>query len=337
MNNPSFRVPTVVAVAAVMWLLATPIADGQRRTLPEGVQTVGSASRTPWGDPDLQGIWTNTTTTPLERPAGRAGKELLTDAERLEADEQRARNADRPPRPGDPGAYNAFWLEPGRMSRQTSLIVDPPHGRLPFKVEAQKEAVARSDARFQRGTSPAITSWEDRDAYERCITRGMPGAMIPGYYNHNYQVVQTPGYVAIYVEMIHDVRIIPVDGRAHLTHNIRQWLGDSRGHWEGKTLVIETTNFNGKVKDRNIFAFGTGENARVVERFTRLDTDTIDYRVTVDDPAGFAKPWTASMPMSRLNTPLYEYACHEGNYGLEHILRAAREREKAADGAAVKR
>jgi hypothetical protein len=154
--------------------------------------------------------------------------------------------------------------------------------------------------------------------------------MMPGFYNHNYQILQTPGYVVILVEMIHDARIIPVDGRPHLGPNLRQWLGDSRGRWDGDTLVVETTNFNDKVKERSIVAFSSGQNLRLVERFRRIDRDTIDYRLTVEDPTTFVGPWTASIPMSRLGGQIYEYACHEGNYALPGILRGARVVEKTA-------
>jgi hypothetical protein len=187
-------------------------------------------------------------------------------------------------------------------------------------------------------------SWEDLNAYDRCITRGLPGAMIPGFYNHNYQILQAPGYVAILVEMIHDVRIIPVDGRPHLGPGLRQWMGDSRGRWEGQTLVVETMNFNDKIQEvtGNAMRLPSGEpiggryhavfatrGLKLVERFTRVDADTIDYRFTVTDPATFTRPWTAVTPMMRINEPLFEYACHEGNYAVPNMLRGARAQEQS--------
>jgi hypothetical protein len=154
--------------------------------------------------------------------------------------------------------------------------------------------------------------------------------MMPGFYNHNYQILQIPGYVVIQVEMIHDTRIIPLDGRPHLGRNIRQWLGDSRGRWEGNTLVVETTNLK-PISDRNITVFGiSGDKGRVIERFTRVDANTIDYQVTLDDPATFTKAWTAGIPMTKIEGPIFEYACHEGNYGMVGILEGHRAEEKAA-------
>lgn len=297
--------------------------------------------RTSWGDPDLQGTWTNSTTTPLERPNDVAGKQTLTAEERAARDASLSAAAalERRPAAGDTGAYNAFWMEPGKASAQTSLIVDPPDGKLPSLTP---EAVKQADAVEARRRAPPA-SWEDLNSYDRCITRGLPGAMMPGFYNHNYQIAQTPTHVAIFVEMIHDVRIVPIDGRPHLGPGIRQWMGDARGRWEGQTLVVETTNFNGKVQDvmgdamrlpngdpilpRYYVVFGTG-GLKLVERFTRVDADTIDYRFTVIDPGTFTKPFTVSTPMMRVKEPIFEYACHEGNRGLEHILEAARAEER---------
>jgi hypothetical protein len=224
-----------------------------------------------------------------------------------------------------PGTYNDFWFERGKLTYRTSLVIDPPNGRLPELTGEEKERVAAA----RRGRGPA-DSPEDRSAYERCISRGLPGAMMPGFYNHNYQILQTPGYVVLLVEMIHDARIIPVDGRPHVGPAIRGWLGDSRGRWEGNTLVVETTNFNDNVREQSLIAFSTGQNLRLVERFTRTAEDAIDYQFTVTDPTVFAQPWTASIPMTRFDGPIYEYACHEGNYGLGGILRGARMDEKLA-------
>jgi len=313
----------LLGVIAVVSLAPGPAA-GQASTVAANKWT---SPRTPWGDPDLQGIWSNTTTTRLERPTELAGKPVLTDQERVALDEQAVQQRDRRPPPGNTGAYNSFWLEGGKASQRTSLVTDPADGRVPFTPEERKRADAFTANINGGGTAD---SWEDRNLYERCITRGLPGAMMPGFYNHNYQILQTPGYVVILVEMIHDARIVPVDGRAHLEQPIRQWLGDSRGRWQGETLVVETTNFTDRVTDRGRTVFGAGKNSRVVERFARVDAETIDYQITVDDASVFTRPWTAAIPMTKIVGPLFEYACHEGNYGLENILRGARALDKAS-------
>ena len=293
----------------------------------EGAAQGGTAPRTPWGDPDLQGTWTNTTRTPLERPTHLGATEVYTEEQVSELNEQAARNVDRPPPPGETGAYNSFWMESGRRSQRTSLVVDPPDGRVPYTPAERERADAFAAAINADG--PADT-WTDRNLYERCITRGLPGTMMPGFYNHNYHILQAPGYVVIHVEMIHDARIVPLDGRAHVPASIRQWLGSSRGRWEGDTLVVETTNFTDAVRDRGLTVFGGGRDGRLVERFTRVDADTIDYEFTFEDSTVFTRPWTAAIPMTRMEGPLFEYACHEGNYGLENILAGARAEEQAA-------
>ena len=289
------------------------------------------AGRTPWGDPDLQGVWTNTTTTPMERPDEYAGRSALTDEERAELDALAESYRDRKPPPGSTGAYNSFWVDRGTRSAQTSLVVDPPDGRLP----ALTARVRERDAAVAASRNAAPDSFTDLNLYDRCITRGLPGAMIPGFYNHNYQILQTPDYVVVLVEMIHDARIVPLDGRARLSPSVGQWLGDSRGRWEGDTLVVETTGFSPKADERAVsgplhLVMAPGENLRLVERFTRVDAETIDYRFTVTDRSTYERPWTASTPMSRIEGPLFEYACHEGNYGLANILRGARNAERAA-------
>ena len=262
------------------------------------------------------------------------GKQVLTDEEFAEQDRQTAEQLSNERRgrggSGDPGSYNEFWVERGRLNKRTSLLVDPPEGQLPpLTPEGQKRQAQHAEA---RKTSPADGP-EAIGVFTRCITRGMPGAMMPGFYNHNYHILQTPGYVVILVEMVHDARIIPLDGRPHVGQNIRQWLGDSRGRWEGNTLVVETTNFV-SITDRNVANFGTSETARVIERFTRVDADTIDYQITINDPATYTKPWTAAIPMTKLEVPLFEYACHEGNYALPGILAGGRAEERSAKEAA---
>ncbi len=281
--------------------------------------------RTPWGDPDLQGVWTNRTTTPLERPDDFEGQALLSAEERAEFDAEAEANRDSPPPPGQTGSYNSFWFDRGLRGDQTSLIVDPPNGRYPAKTDRVQESDA-AFASMRDGTE--FETWEDLNLYDRCITRGMPGAMVPGFYNHNYQILQTPDHVVILVEMIHDARIIPLDGRAHLPSQLGQWLGDSRAHWEGETLVVETTNLTprGDQRVRNLVHAASAE-ARVVERFTRVAGDRIDYSFTLTDPASYERPWTAEIPMVPLGGDIFEYACHEGNYGLPNILAGARSAE----------
>ena len=282
--------------------------------------------RTPWGDPDLQGVWTNRTTTPLERPSDFEGRAVLTEEERANLDAQAEAARDRPPPPGQTGAYNSFWLDRGVRTDRTSLIVDPPDGTYPPRTERVRESDA-AFAALRDGTR--FDTWHDLNLYDRCLTRGMPGAMIPGFYNHNYQILQTPDYVVILVEMIHDARIIPLDGRAHLSPQIGQWMGDSRARWEGDTLVVETTNLTPRGDQRvRYLVHAASEQAHVVERFTRVDADRIDYSFTVTDPATYATPWTAEIPMSPLGGEIFEYACHEGNYGLQNILAGARAAEQ---------
>jgi hypothetical protein len=274
------------------------------------------ATKTAWGDPDIQGIWSYATLTPLERPAALAGREFYTQ------EEAAARNAqsveDQPPPPGDPGAYNAHWFDRGKVlgDLRTSLIVDPPDGRLPLSEEGRKLVAAKAE---RRRLHPA-DSHLDRTNWDRCITyHGVPP--VSTGYNNTYAIFQTPGYVVIQVENIHDVRIIPVDGRPRLSENIRQWNGSSRGHWEGNTLVVETTNFSDQVEHR----FPSSRLTRAVERFTRVSADLIDSQFTVEDPTLYTRPWTAKRPMPRLaDYTIYEYACHEGNYAMTNILRGQR-------------
>ena len=290
-----------------------------------------TAARTGDGHPDLQGIWTNVTVTPLERPADLSGKAFFTDAEAAAYARQvvERNNADRrnlPPEADVGLAYNDAWYDRGTKvvkTRRTSLIIDPPDGKVPALTPAaqKRQADAREAARGHATDGP-----ENRGLSERCLiwpTAGPP--MMPSFYNNNYQIVQGPGYVAILVEMIHDVRMIPTDGSPHLPKSIRLWMGDPRGHWEGDTLVVETTNFSDKTNFR-----GSDENLRLVERFKRTDADTILYEFTVDDPTAFTRPFTAQIPMNRSTEPLYEYACHEGNYAMADMLRGARAEEKAS-------
>jgi hypothetical protein len=281
--------------------------------------------RTPWGDPDLQGMWSYASLTPLERTAALAGREFFT------ADEAATRNVeatqDRPPAPGDPGAYNAHWFDRGTVTpdRRTSLIVDPPDGRLPLTEAARKKLAAKAAHRREH---PA-DSWLDRTTWDRCITyHGVP-PLSTGY-NNTYQIFQTREYVAIYVENIHDVRIIPIDGRPRLTDKVRQWNGSSRGRWEGDTLVVETTNYS----DQTEMRFPASQHTRAVERFRRVSDDLIESQFTIEDSTLYTKPWTAVRPMPRLTDyQIFEYACHEANYAMPNILAGERTREKEAAAA----
>jgi hypothetical protein len=240
-------------------------------------------------------------------------------------------NADRrdPGTDADVGkAYNDFWWDRGTKvvsTLRTSLIVDPADGKVPALTQ---EATRRMAETRDAARSHAFDGPENRPLAERCIlwaTAGPP--MMPSVYNNNYQIVQEPGYVAIVVEMIHDVRIIPLNGSPHLPEDVRLWLGDPRGHWEGNTLVVETTNFTGKTAFQ-----GSSKDMRLVERFTRTAPDTLMYQFTIEDPAAFTKPWTAEIPMHQTQGPLVEYACHEGNYAMSGILSGARAEEKNAAG-----
>ena len=295
-------------------------------------QKTGTPGKTPDGQPDLQGIWTNNTLTPLERPGQFQGKPVVTAKEAAVYEKQvvEGRNRDRRDTNADVDvgqAYNELFFDMGtKLARvdgtvRTSMIVDPADGRIPpLTPEAQKKNEAiRTQARLHPADGP-----ESRSLPERCLFWGTSGPpMLPGPYNNMYQIYQSPGFVVILSEMIHDARIIPLDGRPHLPPNVTQWLGDSRGHWEGNTLVVDTTNFTPKTRFRQ-----SDENLHVIERFTRVDKNTILYKFTIEDPTAYTKPWTAELPLTAAQGPIYEYACHEGNYALKDILAGARAEEQ---------
>jgi len=285
--------------------------------------------RTPDGQPDLEGVWTNPTLTPLERPAEFAGKQFLSEQEAADYVKRTLQrvNSDR----RDGGAkvdvdrsYNEFWRDRGNdlvPDRRSSLIVDPPDGRVPPLTPAAQKRVEESRAWMREH---ATDGPEARTLAERCIswtTAGPP--MLPGPYNNELQIVQGHGFVAILNEMIHDTRIIPLDGGPHVAQQIRQMRGDPRGHWEGSTLVVDTTNFSGELTFH-----GSDANLHLTERFTRVSPEMIQYEFTVDDPTAFSKPWTARIPLNKTSERVYEYACHEGNYALMDILTGARAAEK---------
>jgi hypothetical protein len=288
--------------------------------------------RTADGQPNLQGIWINATITPFERPAALRDKEFLTEAEAAQFERRAAtvREEDGPPRAGDVGSYNQFWFDSGEhvvSTRRTSLVIDPPDGRVPLRPEAE---AARDYASAHLGDS-----YEFMSVWDRCITRGVPGGMFPAGYNNAYQIVQSPGYVVIHYEMIHEARIIPIDGRPHVASRVRLWNGDSRGRWDGNTLVVDTTNYNNtgwiatSAAAGRIKGIPQTESLHVVERFTPIDANTIDYQATIDDPAMFTRPWTVSIPLHRDSAyRIYEYGCHEGNRAVEGILRGARAEEQ---------
>jgi len=298
-----------------------------------------SPPRTSYGDPDLQGIWSNAVITPLERPRDLGDKEFLTPEEAAVYEQERLAATNRDQRPDnvatDVGnAYNNFWWDSGDnvvATRRTSLIVDPPDGRIP-PLTAEAERRLESDPGFLgRRAADTFANFTDgpeqQDLMTRCIQFGSAGPpMLPSAYNNNYHLVQTEDHVLIINEMVHETRVIPLDGRAPLPKGLRQWLGSSRGHFDGDTLVVETSNFRPETAFR-----GASENMRLTERFTRIDDNVLLYEFTVDDPSTFTRPWTAQIPSVRVDDLMYEYACHEGNRGLYGILAGARAAEAAAE------
>ena len=329
MNARQAARATAAAVAAT-WL-ATASAAGE----PQSAAT-WTMPRTSWGAPDLQGIWTNATLTPMERPETLEAASVLTAEQAAEFEVQSAENLRVNDRriPGVVGAYNQFWMDAGTTvveSLRTSLVVDPPDGRIPWSA-AGRARLESDSGRY--GVGP-FDSWVDADTGERCLTDGLPLVPLQGY-NMNTHILQAPGWVAILNEMFHEYRIVPVDGRAPVAPAIGQWLGGGNGRWEGDTLVVESTRFAGR---GHYLWRATWRAARptlhLVERFTRVDEQTIDYEFTMTDPEMFTRPWTALVPMTTdhasrgvTSGPMYEYACHEGNYGLMNMLRGARAQEQ---------
>ena len=310
--------PFIALVALSIHLAPVPVVAQERAETPTGWTT----PRTAWGAPDLQGIWDYRTLTPLERPEELEGREFLRAEEIADLEQRRRERADGRP-PGDPrtapSVHAPYWLDYGTEvvgSGRSSLVVDPPDGRIPALSDSgRRRAETRRASRMGRGGADSYT---DRNLWERCITRGLPNGMFPAGYN-NIQLLQTPSHVVILNEMIHDARIVPVDGRRPLDDAVRQWRGDSRGRWEGDTLVVETGNFSAATDFR-----GAADGLALVERFRRSGPDTLDYTVTITDPTTWTRPWTVTFPIERIDGPMYEYACHEGNYGLQNILNAAR-------------
>jgi hypothetical protein len=321
---------TAVFVALASWVAA-----------PAGAQN-SNVPRTAWGKPDLTGIWDFRTITPLERPANQADKEFLTAEEAAKAEQEvveRNRQIDERPAEraaaggnvdrradGSPGFYNNFWLDGGTKpvgTRRTSLIIDPPNGRVPPLTPAGQKRAQERRAYLQEHPADGP---EDRSASDRCILGFNAGPpLTPGGYNQNMQLVQTKDHVILVTEMVHSARIIPLDGRPQLNGSLRQWSGEARGHWDGDTLVIETTNFKEQRGWR-----GATANMKLIERLTRLDANTLEYKYTVIDPDTWSSPWTASIPLRLADEQMYEYACHEGNYAMPHILSGQRAADKEA-------
>jgi len=302
-----------------------------------------SPPRTPWGDPDLQGVWNDATSTPLQRPGTVGAKDVLTDEEAADFQASLAHELTRDRRDGGPEidvnrAYNDHWMDARRLKitadHRTSLIVDPPEGRIPPLVPLSPE---RQQARATRGAAAARFQAGLPDDYTdfslpvRCIIRTDSPPYLPTIYNNDFQIVQSPGYVTIAPEMIHSTRVIPVDGRPHLNSALKQWLGDSRGHWDGPTLVVETTNF--RADDGVIFQNANPATFKITERFTRVAADSLNYEFTVEDPTTWTRPWTALIPWTRIDPAeqMYEYACHEDNFDIVHFLTGARKREKSGE------
>lgn len=318
MTTRSFALPFLTAVT----------------TLAVGLPAAAQTDLAPWtpprlanGQPDLQGAWSFATITPLQRPSEYGDRALLTDEEvaALNADAATRASSDRrdeltPQRDVDL-AYDQFWWDRGTSDGRTSLIVDPPDGRIPYTEEGQARVTARRALRDRPARGP-----EDRSPGERCVHHTKAGPpMSAGGYNNHLRLLQTPTHVVIWTEQIHDARIIPMDGRDPIAGGIRQWMGSSRGHWEGDTLVVETTHFNGKASYQ-----GSSDGLRLVERFTRTGPDALLYEYTVEDAATYARPWTASLTLTPLDGDMYEFACHEGNYGMTNLLAGARADERAA-------
>lgn len=338
-HRTSVAVVGVLALVGVTWLGSESLSAGQGGGVRSAAAKPYTPPKTPDGQPDLQGFWTNSTYVPLERPNG-VTKEYYT-PEEAKAAEQKA--AERESEQTEPGTvadvhydFTQFGLDRSQStiarSLRTSLIVDPADGKIPaMNAAGQKRTAERAAARKMAGA--VYDRVENMAIGSRCIIMAGAGPpMMNAGYNANYQIVQSPGSVMILTEMIHDARVIPLDGRPAPPQGLRQWTGVSRGRWEGNTLVVETTNFNNKNPFRN-----ASENMKVTERFTRVADDQILYRFTVEDPATWDRPWTAEMPMAKTIGPIFEFACHETNYGIPNTLAGARLEEKRAAEAAAKK
>jgi hypothetical protein len=287
-----------------------------------------SPARTPWGDPDLQGAYTNSNESliPMERPASLTGRTLasITPEELARLNEERNQSRIEADKQRWELRSPLHWFENhDPKASRAWLVIDPPDGRIPATTpEAKQRATARAQARQGRGDAD---SYEDRSLYDRCITRGLPGSMMPAIYGNAYEIIQGPGYVAISYEMVNELRVIPLDNRPHVRAPIRMYMGDGRGHFDGNTLVVETTNFN-----ENSTYRGSSDRLRIIERFTPVAPETVEWSVTLDDAATWVRPWTFAMHLTKTDERPFEYACHEGNYAMRNILGIARAAEAAA-------
>jgi hypothetical protein len=318
--------------SARVWGQTAPAATTPRAVKPAKAWT---PPRTPWGDPDLQGNFTNKSeqATPFERPKEFEGRRIedVQAPELAEILRERQARVISNARPPDGGVHAPLhWSDRFDITKGSRpwLVVDPPDGAIPpLSPEGRNRAAARAAATAAaRASRGPADSAEARSLYDRCITRGLPASMMPTIYGNSYQIVQSPGYVAIRYEMVHETRVIPIDDRPHIGHNIRQYMGDGRGHWEGSTLVVETTNF----REDTAYRGADPQTLRLIERFTRVAPDKVTWSVTVDDPKTWTRPWTFAVPLTLDDRePVFEYACHEGNYGLRNILSAARAEENA--------
>jgi len=341
MNHRFPLLIAVLAVAIAVVLLAPAAFSQASSTATKAPAAKAWTKKTPDGQPDLQGYWTNNSYTPLARPAN-VNKEYYTEAELAQTVKTRAANEAEQTVPGTVGDvhydFTQFGLDrsQGTLAKnmRTAFIIDPADGRIPpMTAEGTKRQADRNAVlRVPGGQWDSV---QNVNTGTRCIIQGAGPPMLPQGYNSNYQIVQGAGYVMILVEMIGDLRIIPLDGRPPIPSSVRQYMGDSRGHWEGDTLIVETSNFNYRAGNANLR--GASDNFKLIERFKRVDENTLSYQFTVNDPSTYTKPWTAEVPFAKINGPIFEMACHEGNYGLRNILAGARADERRAAEAAAKK
>jgi len=335
-------IPAVAMIAPLIALAQTPATSPAAKPAAKVASSKAwTQPKTPWGDPDIQGMWPGAWGIPLQRPKNLGTRATLTDEELAQREAAAAKQAAADRQEFATGQERigigppSYWTERGHPAKQTSLIIDPPDGQIPALTPEAKARTLATPAEWKG----VANSWEDLNLYYRCITRGVIGTMLPAVYDNGNQIVQAPGYVVIRQEMIHETRVIPLDGRPLVVQTIREYMGYARGHWEGNTLVVETTNFTGKtsIGSNGVSYNGQGghhtESLKLIERFTRVDANTLNYQATIDDPNTWTKPWTFLLPLERDdNYGFFEYACHEGNYAMKDILSGARQMEASGRG-----